>query len=113
MNDAMEFHFLVEQPPALPVRLWRELKVQTREFSANPSAYVKSSMANDAIGRKRTKLLFFGMSVGIIVIGGSVGFAFALWWFNHHGLDVRADTKKEDLTQLSCKCKNPPGGRVG
>ncbi|HZS46026.1 MAG TPA: TonB family protein [Blastocatellia bacterium] len=101
MNDARELRFLVEQPPSLPVRLWRELKIQTREFSANPGGYVRSSMANDAIGRKRTKSLMFGLSIGFIIIGGFVGFSFALWWLNHHGLDAKADTKKDDLTQLT------------
>ena len=101
MNDTMNLHFLIDPPPSLPVRLWRELRIQTKEFTANPGGYVKSSVANDAIGRKRTRLLFFGMIIGIIVIGGSVLFSFAYWWLTHKNVVLAASNPSGELSQLT------------
>ena len=108
MNDASGLNFLMEQPPSLPVRLWREAMVQSGEFFSNPGGYVKSSLANDAIGRKRIKLMMFGISVGFLCIVMLIGIPFALWLLAQQR-NVQASTeKKEDLTQLTMVDVDPP-----
>ena len=99
MNDT-GLNFLMEQPPALPVRLVREAIVQSSEFFADPGAYVKSSVANDAIGRKRIKLLMFGISVGFLCIAMLIGVPAMLWWLAHRNVEANTE-KKDELTQLT------------
>jgi TonB family protein len=100
MNDTSGLNFLMEQPPSLPVRLWREAMVQSSEFLSNPGGYVKSSLANDAIGRKRIRLMMFGISVGFLFIVMLVGVPAMFWWLAHRNVEASTE-KKEDLTQLT------------
>src|SRR4051812_18045701 len=69
MNDTQfDFNFLIAEQNSLPTRLIRELTSQRREFRSDPKGYIRSSLANDSIGRKRGRLLLFGMAVGTIFL---------------------------------------------
>lgn len=103
MNDtAFEFHFLPNDTPSLPVRLWRELKAQYKEFSANPSEYVKASMANDAIGRKRTKLLLFGTSIAALSLISFLGITLVLyiWAVNEAEANAALTEERVEITMI-------------
>src|SRR5581483_5151362 len=82
MNSSnYDFTFLIEEQPSLTTRLWREFKCQSREFRLNPKGYLQGSLAGDAIGRKRTKLLVVGMTVGVLVMSAVLGTA-ALFYYS-------------------------------
>jgi len=94
MNYGSGLNFLIEPPPSLPVRLWREATVQTSEFAANPGGYVKSSLANDAIGRKRIRLMMFGISIGFLFIVMLIGVPFLFWYLAHRNVQAATIEKK-------------------
>src|SRR5437870_994332 len=69
MNDTnLGFNFLIDEVPSLATRLIRVVSSQAHEFRADPANYIKSSLANDLIGRKRARLLMVGMAVGTIFL---------------------------------------------
>src|SRR5882762_6649111 len=69
MNDTKyDFNFLIDEPTSLATRLIREATSQAHEFRSDPKGYIKGSLANDAIGRKRGRLLLFGMAVGTVLM---------------------------------------------
>ena len=55
---------------------------------------------DDAIGRKRIKLMLFGISVGFLCIAMLIGVPFALWLLAQRNVQAATD-KKEELTQLT------------
>jgi TonB family protein len=82
MNDLQfDFNFLIDEQKSLPTRLIREITSQAREFRSDPKGYIKSSLANDSIGRKRGRLLLFGMAVGTICLSSVILMA-ALFYYS-------------------------------
>ena len=85
MNDTTYgFNFLIDKQPSLPTRLWRELYCQAHEFRDDPSGYIKGSFANDTIGRKRARLLFFGVAVGVIFLSAALGTTILFYYSKAH-----------------------------
>src|SRR5437016_14445188 len=69
MNDTKyDFNFLIDEHTSLATRLIREATSQAHEFRSDPKGFIKVSLANDSIGRKRGRLLLFGMAVGTILM---------------------------------------------
>jgi len=82
MNDTKyDFNFLIDEQTSLAIRLISEIMSQTHEFKTDPKGYIKSSFANDVIGRKRGRLLLFGMAVGAIFLS-SVLLMAALFYYS-------------------------------
>lgn len=82
MNDTKyDFNFLIDEQTSLAIRLISEIISQTHEFKTDPKGYIKSSFANDCIGRKRGRLLMFGMAVGAIFLS-SVLLMAALFYYS-------------------------------
>lgn len=83
MNDTKhDFNFLIDEQTSLAIRLISEIISQTHEFRTDPKGYIKSSLANDCIGRKRGRLLLFGMAVGTIFLS-SVLLMTILFYYSH------------------------------
>src|SRR5437016_6590027 len=69
MNDTKyDFNFLIDEHTSLATRLIREATSQAHEFRSDPKGFIRGSLANDSIGRKRGRLLLFGMAVGTILM---------------------------------------------
>lgn len=56
----------------LPKRLWRELGEAFREFRTNPALYVHEAFSQDDYGKRRTKIIFLGSLLTLVVLLSTV-----------------------------------------
>jgi TonB family protein len=61
------------EPEPLLVRLGRELSDTSREFLADPIGYTREAVKQDAYGKKRTKIIFLGSLLTMIVLVLGIG----------------------------------------
>jgi periplasmic protein TonB len=96
MHEKALFEAAFLNQPSMIKRLGNEFSEASREFRANPKAYVAGAIKGDGVGgRRRQEQLMLGFAVAILVFATAFTGILIKYWIDHNRMKQEADKELE------------------